>query len=242
MNRRFPPPTATSSPGFIEGEGHFGITEAERRAVVRLLHVARAARRRRAARRCGSATRAGTRPRASRAGAVVRPSRRSDGASGPLADCRALVELLDRFELRGRKRREYRDLARPPWSSRRPAIADRRLALRRIPRTSRRRSGRFRRRTGRAGRGSARARRAASRICTACCAPRDRSACERPTPASAIHLRQDDRPLLEMLARATRPRRRPRLSRAYPPAQPSTTWHVARLADVVELASWLDPV
>ena len=55
-----------------------------------------------------------------------------------------------------------------------------------------------------------------------------------------VHLRQDDRPLLEMLARGFGVGDI-RDMRAYPPSKPSSAWQVARLDEVVSLASWLDP-
>ena len=56
----------------------------------------------------------------------------------------------------------------------------------------------------------------------------------------AIHMRRDERPLLEMLAGALgigSVRDHP----ACGSAKPSATWNVARLDDAVKLASWLDP-
>ena len=55
----------------------------------------------------------------------------------------------------------------------------------------------------------------------------------------AVHLRQDDRPLLDMPARAVGVgvvRDHP----AYPPTQPSATWRVSRLDDVAQLAGRLN--
>jgi hypothetical protein len=55
-----------------------------------------------------------------------------------------------------------------------------------------------------------------------------------------VHMRRDDRPLLEMLAGALGigyVRDQP----AYGSTQPSASWHVGRLDDAVALAAWLDP-
>ena len=55
-----------------------------------------------------------------------------------------------------------------------------------------------------------------------------------------VHLRQDDRPLLEMLARAVGVGS-VRDQRGYPPTNPSSTWAVTRLDAVAEIATRLDP-
>jgi hypothetical protein len=56
----------------------------------------------------------------------------------------------------------------------------------------------------------------------------------------ALHMRRDERPLLAMLQRALGLGRLCD-SRAYPPASPSTTWHVSRLEEAERLAGILDP-
>ena len=119
------------------------------------------------------------------------------------ADCRALVELLDRYELRGRKRREYRDCGGLPWSSRTSGIADRRLATARGCANGSPASRAFRA-PGRTSWPRAPADRDAlvAYLHGLLCA--EGSFSLRPTHAGvSVHLRQDDRPLLEMLARET---------------------------------------
>ena len=56
----------------------------------------------------------------------------------------------------------------------------------------------------------------------------------------AVHMRQDERPLLDMLCRELGVGY-VRNYRAYPPSHPSATWHVTRLDDAVRLGTWLEP-
>jgi hypothetical protein len=155
------------------------------------------------------------------------------------ADCRALVELLDRYELRGRKRREY-ETWRTAVEIASSGIAERRLALRRFH------DGLRTIRVFRAPEPDELAPAAADHDALVAylhgllCA--EGSFSVRPTQASvSVHLRQDDRPLLAMLARQTGLGYL-RDARAYPPAHPSTVWRVSSAADVAQMASWLDPV
>ena len=193
--------------GFIEGEGHLGIAEAERRPVVPAASC-----------RCG--VRDDDAPLVEwlrdddRARHVACPSPRASTSKPQVrwlvrtqADCRALVELLDRFELRGRKRARIRDLADARRALARPGSRTARARSAAAPSSVSRRpplSAPARTSVVRAPSGSRRAQR---RICTGCCARRVRSA------STGAHRRQrpsstDDRPLLEMLARATRARLR----------------------------------
>jgi hypothetical protein len=153
------------------------------------------------------------------------------------SDCDALVQILDRFELRGRKAREFEIWKRAValWNS---EVPDRALVAEHLRR------------------GLIASRRFA--------APRD-GVVEPPTSADAlsgylhgflcaegslsldrshtgltVHLRQDDRPLLEMFMHrlgvgyvSDHP--------AYGSSRPSSAWRVARLDDVARLASRLDP-
>jgi hypothetical protein len=154
------------------------------------------------------------------------------------ADCRGLVELLDRFELRGRKRREYKiwRAAVEVWTS---GIANRRVAMRRLG-AQLHASREFR----------------VPALADGAHAPADHPtlvaylhgllcaegsfSLARTHGGVTIHLRQDDRPLLAMLAHETGLGHL-RDARAYPPARPSTFWRVGKLAEVVAMASWLDP-
>ena len=156
-----------------------------------------------------------------------------------LADSRALVELLDQYELRGRKRREY-ETWRTAVELASSGIAERRFALRRLH--DRLRAIRAFRAPGPDELASAPAERDAlvAYLHGLLCA--EGSFSLRPSHAGvSVHLRQDDRPLLEMLARETGLGYL-RDSRAYPPAHASTFWRISSAADVVQMASWLDPV
>jgi hypothetical protein len=155
------------------------------------------------------------------------------------ADCRALVELLDRYELRGRKRREY-DTWRTAVEIASSGIADRRFALRGLH--DRLRTVRVFRAPGPDELAAAPADRDAlvAYLHGLLCA--EGSFSLRPSHAGvSVHLRQDDRPLLAMLARETGLGYL-RDARAYPPAQASTFWRISSAADVIRIASWLDPV
>ena len=79
------------------------------------------------------------------------------------ADCRALVDLLDRYELRGRKRREY-ETWRTAVEIASSGIAERRFRAPAAPRPSQRRSAPSARRTGRAGRSAPARSRCARRV------------------------------------------------------------------------------
>jgi hypothetical protein len=155
-----------------------------------------------------------------------------------LPECRALVELLDRYELRGRKRREY-ETWRTAVEIASSGIAERRLALRRLH--DRLRAIRVFRAPGPDELASAPANHdwLVAYLHGLLCA--EGSFSLRPTHAGvSVHLRQDDRPLLAMLARETGLGYL-RDSRAYPPAHPSTFWRISTAADVTQIASWLDP-
>ena len=158
------------------------------------------------------------------------------------ADCRALVDLLDRYELRGRKRREYRDLADRRGDR---GVRDRGTPPRDCGAGSQlnvsRRSGPFAHQDRTSWPRLRRIATRSSRICTGCCAPRARSACGRPTPASASIFDRTTgrcwrcwpaRPGSGISATPVRTRRR----------DASTFWRVSSAADVVQMASWLDPV
>jgi hypothetical protein len=153
------------------------------------------------------------------------------------ADCIALAAILGEFPVRGRRRGEVEIWRRAveAWTS---WPGERALVLRRL-RERLRESRRFR-------------------------PPDDRPLASPETPevlrfylhgliaaegsfslrtgdvGLSVHMRADERPLLEMLARTTgvgRVRDQP----ASGTSRPSATWEVSRLADVERLAGWLEP-
>jgi hypothetical protein len=153
------------------------------------------------------------------------------------ADCRTLAELLGRFPVRGRRRREvriWRD-AVDWWNS---GVSNRALPMRGL--RERLADSRLYRPPS-----TEVLTRPESRVALRAylhgllCA--EGSFALRPAHTGmAVHMRRDERPLLEMLADALGigyVRDQP----ASGSASPSATWLVARLADAVELASWLDP-
>jgi hypothetical protein len=155
-----------------------------------------------------------------------------------LADCRQVIELLDRYELRGRKRREY-EIWRTAVELASSGISGRRIPLRRLH--ERLRASRVFRVPGPLELGLAPVERDAlvAYLHGLLCA--EGSFSLRPSHAGlSVHLRQDDRPLLAMLAGETGLGYL-RDSRAYPPAQASTFWRITSVADVTAAASWLDP-
>jgi hypothetical protein len=153
------------------------------------------------------------------------------------ADCQALADLLARFPVRGRRRVEV-GLWREGvawWNS---GVSNRALPMRGL----RERLADSRRYRPPAGEVLARPE-SRDVLCAylhgLLCAEGS-FALRRANTGMAVHMRRDERPLLEMLADA--------LSIGYVRDQPASTtsgpsaaWHVARLADTVELATWLDP-
>jgi hypothetical protein len=222
--------------GFIEGEGHFGITEANGGQSFRCLMNLRL--------RDDDAeliswlrdrTGVGTLRRvAAQSTSMPQIEWRVDTQAGT----RSLVELLSRFELRGRKRHEFEvwSAAVELWSS---GLADRAELARGLQREIT---------------GLRRFRPPAEADVVA--VPESVEALRgylhgflcaegsfrlsRSHTTLTIHLRQDDRPLLQMFASALG---HGHLldQRAYPPAQPSSTWYVGRLGDAASMAKWLTP-
>jgi hypothetical protein len=154
------------------------------------------------------------------------------------ADCTVLAELLNRFELRGRRRAELDVWRRAVnvWTSQR---AGRVVLGRRLERELR--SCRAFRPPGADSRALAPSSKdALAGFLHGLLCAEGSFELGRGHTGVRIHLRADDRPLLEMLARELGVGR-VRDHRAYPPAKPSSSWLVTRLADAVALASHLDP-
>jgi hypothetical protein len=222
--------------GFIEGEAHFGIVEANggqsfrclmslklRDDDVELVEWLQA--------RTGVGTLHAVPARATSNPQVQWLVQSQDG-------CHVLADLLTQFEMRGRKAREFVVWKRAVelWTSGEPNRVARSHELRRRLLGLRR----FR---------------AADEACVArppaspealdgylhgfMCAEGS-LALDRTHTSLAIHLRQDDRPLLQMLANALGVGD-VRDHAAYPPTRPSSTWRVARLDEVARLAARLDP-
>ena len=222
--------------GFIEGEGHFGLTEANggqsfqclmglrlRDDDARLITWLRE--------RTGVGT---LRPVAAQSTAKPQVEWRVQTQAG----CRVLVDLLTRFPPRGRKRLEFEIWAEAVelWNS---GSAHRAVLARRLRRELDA-VRRFRPPSAKdvvAVPDDAEALRAYFHgfFCAEGSLGLGRS-----RSSLAIHLRQDDRPLLEMFERAFGVGHL-RDERVRPPDNPSTSWQVARLDDVVSLASWLTP-
>jgi hypothetical protein len=222
--------------GFMEGEAHFGLVEQNggqsftcfvnlrlRDDDADLVHWL--------ARRTGTGT-----LRAVPAQATARPQ--VEWRVYSQADCQAIADLLTRFQIRGRKRREF-DVWKAAVELWRSGLTNRVILARRLH--------------------------ARLRECRTFTETEVRSfvpAPESPTglqgwlhgfvcaegsfalgrrrQALNVHLRQDDRPLLEMLVRCLGVgyvRDYP----AYPPGRPSSLWSVTRLEEVAALASWLHP-
>ena len=221
--------------GFIEGEGHFGIAEANGGQSFRCLMSLR--------------VRDDDTPllewlRATTGLGALHPVP-ARATSNPQvqwlvrtqADCGSLVELLERFEMRGRKTREF-EIWRRAVSLWRSSDADRvaRAATLRRQLVATRRFG--------AGSGDAVRAPGSSEALSGylhgfLCAESSFGV-DRSHTGLTVHLRRDDRPLLEMLARTLGlgdvtdyP--------AYGSTRPSTIWRVARLEEVSRLAAWLDP-
>jgi hypothetical protein len=221
--------------GFIEGEGHFGIAEANGGQSFRCLMSLRV-------RDDDAELLAWLRART--AIGLLRAVAAQGNANPQVqwlvqtqADCRTLVELLTRFEMRGRKMREFAIWKRAValWSSGDPWRTSRADGLRRELVGVRRFQAE---------------RRPAARVPDSSevlraylhgflCAEASLSL-DRTHTGLSVHLRQDDRPLLEMICRelavgtlSDHP--------AYGSTRPSTSWRVGRLDEVSRLAQWLDP-
>jgi hypothetical protein len=153
------------------------------------------------------------------------------------ADCRSLVDLLTRFEMRGRKTREFAiwRQAVALWTSGDPRRVSLAEGLRQeLARVRRFESGQC---AAPAGPGSIEA--LHPYLHGFLCAEGSLSLDHSHTGLS-VHLREDDRPLLDMFRRelgvgtlSDHP--------AYGSTRPSTVWRVGRLAEVSRLAEWLDP-
>ena len=151
-------------------------------------------------------------------------------------DCGALVRLLERYELRGRKRREF-EIWRAAVEIATSGIANRRVVLRRL-RTQLHDVRRFRALDpGERAPAPADRETLVAYLHGLLCAEGSFSLTTSHAGVS-IHLRQDDRPLLAMLAAETGLGRL-RDARSYPPAQASTFWHVSKHRDVLAMAHWL---
>jgi hypothetical protein len=221
--------------GFIEGEGHFGIAEANGGQSFRCLMSLRV-------RDDDAELLAWLR---TRTGVGLLRTVAAQGNANPQvqwlvqtqADCRTLVELLTRFEMRGRKMREFAIWMRAValWISNDPC----RVSLAKGLRRELLRARRFE-----AERRPAAPAPVSSEVLRAylhgfLCAEGSLSL-DRTHTGLSVHLRQDDRPLLEMICRqlgvgtvSDHP--------AYGSTRPSTSWRVGRLAEVSQVAEWLDP-
>lgn len=222
--------------GFIEGEAHLGIVEANGGQSFRCLMSLRV--------RDDDApllTWLRMRTGVGRLHAV--PARRTSKPQAQWlvqtqAGCTTLVELLTRFPLRGRKTREFEIWRRAVelWLSGAPERAE----------TARRHrhelleSRRFRPpKPGRVAEAPDSPEALDGYLHGLLCAEGS-FALDRSRTAVTVHLRQDDRPLLSMLAQSVGVGVI-RDHRAYPPTHASTTWRVSRHDDIVALAARLDP-
>jgi hypothetical protein len=221
--------------GFIEGEGHFGIAEANGGQSFRCLMSLRV--------RDDDAEllewlRA-------RTGVGLLRTVTAQGNSNPQvqwlvqtqAGCRTLVELLTRFEMRGRKTREFAIWRRAValWTSDDPSRVSLAEGLHRELSSVRR----FQAERSAAPPAPVSVQALHAYLHGFLCAEGSLSL-DRTHTALTVHLRQDDRPLLKMLYRelgvgalSDHP--------AYGSTRPSTSWRVGRLAEVSRLAEWLDP-
>ena len=221
--------------GFLEGEAHFGITEANggqsfmcfmslrlRDDDAELLTWLR------------DTTCVGhTRPVAARGTSKAQVEWRVQTQAG----CRTLAALLGEFEVRGRRRREV-DIWRRAVDVSSSRIGDRALVLRRL----RERLGESRcyLPPSSAPIPAPQSREALRAYLHGLLSAEGSFALRLGHTGMAVHMRQDERPLLEMLAGAVgvgRVRNQP----ACGTSKPSATWNVSRLDDVVTLATWLDP-
>jgi hypothetical protein len=222
--------------GFIEGEGHLGIAEANGGQSFRCLMSLR--------------VRDDDTPLVewlqARTGIGVIHAVPARATSNPQiqwlvrtqADCSKLVDLLTRFELRGRKRSEFAVWARAveTWTSRAPDRVDvahdlrQRLIRQRLFVVPERAS---------VVETPASSAALDSYLHGFLCAEGSLHLDKSHTSLS-VHLRQDDRPLLEMFARALGVGT-VKDHKAYPPSRPATIWRVGRLDEVAYLAKRLDP-
>lgn len=221
--------------GFIEGEGHFGIAEANGGQSFRCLMSLRV-------RDDDTELLAWLRARTG-LGLLRRVA--AQGNANPQvqwlvqtqADCRTLVELLTRFEMRGRKMREFAIWRRAValWSSDDPCRVSLAEGLRRELLCVRR----FETERQPAAPAPVTSEVLHAYLHGFLCAEGSLSL-DRTHTGLSVHLRQDDRPLLEMICRqlgvgtvSDHP--------AYGSTRPSTSWRVGRRAEVSQLAEWLDP-
>jgi hypothetical protein len=222
--------------GFIEGEGHFGIAEANGGQSFRCVMSLKV-------RDDDTELVEWLRARVGVGGLHRVPAR---ATSNPQVSwlvqtqpgCRALVKLLTRFEMRGRKAREFeiwKD-AVELWSSGAPNRVARAESLRRRLLAARRFGAPA---NGRIIPPPRSVEALDGYLHGFLCAEGSLRLSGSHT-ALTVHLRQDDRPLLEMLADALRVGA-VRDSAAYPPTRPSSTWRVTRFDEVLALAARLDP-
>jgi hypothetical protein len=221
--------------GFVEGEGHLGIAEANGGQSFRCLMSLRV-------RDDDTPLLEWLRATTGLGSLHAVPARASSNPQvqwlvQTQADCAALVELLERFELRGRKAREFELWSRAVavWRSDDADRVGQGVELRRQIVAARR----FGAVSGGAVRAPSSPEALSGYLHGFLCAESSFSL-DRSHTGLTVHLRRDDRPLLEMLARAVgfgAVRDYP----AYGSSKPSTVWRVARLDDAIRFADRLDP-
>jgi hypothetical protein len=222
--------------GFIEGEGHFGIVEANGGQSFRCLLSLKL-------RDDDAELAAWFRMRTGVGRLYTVPARRTSNPQvqwlvQTQAGCQTLVELLTRFEMRGRKAREFEIWKRAVelWTTGAPDRVAAGLRLRHEIIETRR----YRPTEGAAVLAAPASPEALDGYLHGLLCAEGSFALDTSHTALTVHMRQDDRPLLAMLASSAGVGSI-RDHRAYPPTHASTTWSVARLDEVISLAARLDP-